>query len=63
MGEVSVAEKKQVLQHVFQQYDEQCKGELTPIQMQILHGDIRMGGISLPQVIIYYFINSSPDQF
>ncbi|KAK7100159.1 trichohyalin-like [Littorina saxatilis] len=50
MGEVGVAERKQVLQHVFQKYDAQHKGELTPIQLQILHGDLRMGGISLPQV-------------
>ncbi|KAK7508272.1 hypothetical protein BaRGS_00000511 [Batillaria attramentaria] len=51
MGEISAADRKQTLQHVFNQYDLEQKGELTPIQVQILHGDIRMGGLSLPQVL------------
>ncbi|XP_035825821.1 trichohyalin [Aplysia californica] len=44
------AEKKKVLEQVFAQYDANGVEELTPIQVQILHGDLRMGGISLPQV-------------
>ncbi|XP_060077748.1 trichohyalin-like [Ylistrum balloti] len=50
MGELSTR-PDQVLQHVFKQYDASCKGELNAIQMQALHGDVRVGGISLPQVV------------
>lgn len=52
MGEIHQDPKK-VLLDVFKNYDTNGKGELTPIQVQILHGDLRMGGISLPQVIFY----------
>ncbi|XP_041358569.1 trichohyalin-like [Gigantopelta aegis] len=59
MGELGT-EKHQVLSHVFHQYDRKGIGELSPIQVQILHADIRMGGISLPQVFasINYTCNS-----
>ncbi|XP_067679332.1 trichohyalin-like [Haliotis asinina] len=50
MGELSVTEKRHVLEHVFNQYDTSRTGELTPVQLQMLHGDLRIGGISMPQV-------------
>ncbi|XP_069127879.1 uncharacterized protein [Argopecten irradians] len=50
MGELAT-NPDQVLQHVFKQYDASCKGELNAIQIQALHGDLRVGGISLPQVV------------
>ena len=48
MGEVD--DRRMVMQHVFNQYDRNGKGELSPIEVQMLHGDLRMGGISYPQV-------------
>ena len=48
MGEVG--DRRMVLGHVFNQYDKNGKGELSPIEVQMLHGDLRMGGISYPQV-------------
>ena len=39
-----------VLETIFNNYDTDGKGDLSQIQAQILHGDLRMGGISLPQV-------------
>lgn len=54
MGELQeqmqVDEQAGVLQHVFKQYDRHRKGELSPHEVQSLHGDLRMGGISYPQV-------------
>lgn len=54
MGELSqsmmIEDQAGVLQHVFKQYDRHGKGELSPHEVQSLHGDIRMGGISYPQV-------------
>ncbi|KAL8571462.1 hypothetical protein ACOMHN_051168 [Nucella lapillus] len=47
----AVAAQREVLHKVFQQYDFNLRGELTPLQVQILHADMRMGGISLPQVL------------
>ena len=47
---MNAAEKKTTVEAVFLQYDKQGIGELTPIQMQTLHGDMRIGGISFPQV-------------
>ena len=44
-------ERRYVIEQVFSQYDTHGVGELTPVQVQILHGDLRMGGISLPQVV------------
>ena len=52
MGELS--DRQAVLQHVFNQYDRKGKGELSPLEVQMLHGDIRIGGISYPQVIKLY---------
>ena len=43
-------DERVVLETIFNNYDTDGKGSLSPIQAQILHGDIRMGGISLPQV-------------
>lgn len=48
---IDIENKKKAVQAVFQQYDQHGVGELTPIQMQILHGDMRIGGISYPQVL------------
>ncbi|GFR91409.1 trichohyalin-like [Elysia marginata] len=48
---VNVEEKKKAVEAVFKQYDKHGVGEITPIQMQILHGDMRVGGISFPQVL------------
>ncbi|KAK3781008.1 hypothetical protein RRG08_046312 [Elysia crispata] len=48
---MNAAEKKTTVEAVFLQYDKQGIGELTPIQMQTLHGDMRIGGISFPQVL------------
>lgn len=42
-------DERVVLETIFNNYDTDGKGNLPPIQMQILHGDLRMGGISLPQ--------------
>lgn len=53
MGELMTGEKTDVLKHVFHQYDRQGKGELTPLEVQMLHADIRMGGISYPQVCLF----------
>ena len=47
---VNIEEKKKAVESVFIQYDKNGTGELTPIQAQILHGDMRIGGISFPQV-------------
>ncbi|XP_062613815.1 trichohyalin-like isoform X2 [Saccostrea cucullata] len=44
-------DERVVLETIFNNYDTDGKGSLSPIQMQILHGDLRMGGISLPQVM------------
>ncbi|XP_078319804.1 uncharacterized protein LOC111120246 isoform X2 [Crassostrea virginica] len=44
-------DERVVLETIFNNYDTDGKGSLSPIQAQILHGDIRMGGISLPQVM------------
>ncbi|GFO37104.1 trichohyalin-like [Plakobranchus ocellatus] len=44
-------EKRKAAEAVFVQYDTHGRGELTPVQMQILHGDMRIGGISFPQVL------------
>ncbi|XP_011437089.3 golgin subfamily A member 6-like protein 4 isoform X3 [Magallana gigas] len=44
-------DERVVLETIFNNYDTDGKGNLSPIQMQILHGDLRMGGISLPQVM------------
>jgi hypothetical protein len=43
-------DERVVLETIFNNYDTDSKGSLSPIQVQILHGDLRMGGISLPQV-------------
>jgi len=52
MGELMTVDREGVLKGVFDQYDRQHKGELAPHEIQSLHGDIRMGGISYPQVQI-----------
>ncbi|XP_056020297.1 golgin subfamily A member 6-like protein 22 isoform X2 [Ostrea edulis] len=44
-------DERVVLETIFNNYDTDGKGSLSPIQIQILHGDLRMGGISLPQVM------------
>ncbi|KAL3868520.1 hypothetical protein ACJMK2_041321 [Sinanodonta woodiana] len=49
MGEL--IDRRQVAEEVFNQYDSGSKGELTPLEVQQLHGDLRMGGISYEQVL------------
>lgn len=51
MGDVAV-DKQRVIQHVFKQYDSENVGELTSVQVHNVHADIRMGGISMPQVLL-----------
>lgn len=48
MGELQ--EKKAVLAEIFNEYDREGVGELSADKMQLMHGDIRIGGISMPQV-------------
>ena len=48
MGELM--ERQQLVHQLFAQHDVKLSGELTAEQLQILHSDMRMGGISLPQV-------------
>ena len=50
-------DKKKIVEQVFTQYDDYKAGELTPSQVQVLYGDIRMGGISLPQVANTFFVS------
>ncbi|KAK3600386.1 hypothetical protein CHS0354_016002 [Potamilus streckersoni] len=49
MGEL--IDRRQVTEEAFHQYDCGGKGELTPLEVQQLHGDLRMGGISYEQVL------------
>ena len=49
MGEV-LQERKALVHQLFQDYDVNMKGELNAEQLQIIHQDMRLGGISLPQV-------------
>ncbi|CAD5117739.1 DgyrCDS6485 [Dimorphilus gyrociliatus] len=42
--------KESLISRIFQQYDKNFIGELTAEQMQQIHNNIRIGGISLPQV-------------
>lgn len=51
MGEL-VLEREQVLQDMFCSYDVTMKGGLNAKQLQLLHSELRIGGISLPQVRI-----------
>ncbi|KAL5015776.1 hypothetical protein ScPMuIL_005365 [Solemya velum] len=48
MGELQ--EKRAVLAEIFNEYDREGVGELSADKMQLMHGDIRIGGISMPQV-------------
>lgn len=49
MGEL-LSNKSDVIKEVFTQYDHHNSGELYPVQVQMLYGDLRMGSVSLPQV-------------
>ncbi|XP_072170392.1 uncharacterized protein [Diadema setosum] len=49
MGELG--ERQQVLDAMFRQYDRDTKGELTPRELQQMHESLRIGGISIPQVV------------
>ena len=53
MGEL-VSNKSDIIKTVFNQYDQEGKEEITPIQVQMLYGDLRMGSLSLPQVGIAF---------
>ncbi|PIK57548.1 putative trichohyalin isoform X2 [Apostichopus japonicus] len=48
MGDMEM--KKSITARLFREYDVEGKGELSPRQMQSLHEEIRLGGISLGQV-------------
>lgn len=50
MGEL-LSNKRDVIKTVFSQYDHHGKDELSPVQVQMLYGDLRMGSVSLPQVL------------
>ena len=45
-----LAERQLVVEAMFAQYDKDCKGELNPVELQLLHESLRMGGIGIPQV-------------
>ena len=59
-----MTEREQVLQEMFYSYDVTLKGGLNAEQLQLMHSELRIGGVSLPQVsnnlpallIIYYVI-------
>ena len=42
--------RQTVTEAMFKQYDHDNAGELTPVQLMNLHGSLRQGGISIPQV-------------
>ena len=43
-------ERKELVHRLFQDYDVTMKGGLDAKQLQAIHEDMRLGGISLPQV-------------
>ena len=45
-----MTEREQVLQEMFNSYDVTLKGGLNAEQLQLLHSEMRIGGVSLPQV-------------
>ena len=49
MGEL-MTEREQVLQEMFYSYDVTLKGGLNAEQLQLMHSELRIGGVSLPQV-------------
>ena len=55
MGEL--AERDFVVREMFGQFDLDRTGELNAVQLQALHAELRIGGISLPQVTISDIIN------
>ncbi|XP_052274069.1 trichohyalin-like [Dreissena polymorpha] len=62
MGELMPTDRGEVLKHVFNQYDRHRRGELSALELQSLHGDIRMGGISYPQVLASMkYVCANPD--
>lgn len=50
MGEVG--ECAMLVRQLFEDYDVGMKEELTATQLQAIHSDMRLGGISIPQVNI-----------
>ena len=52
---VDLAQREQLLDEVFDQYDFFNIGELSPEQLQMIHSDIRPGTISIQQVTIYIY--------
>jgi hypothetical protein len=46
----SLAEMNSLVDELFAQYDFLATGELGAEQLQLIHMDIRIGGISIPQV-------------
>ncbi|XP_013404051.1 trichohyalin [Lingula anatina] len=52
MGELGFTEDQmKVIDDIFMMFDTDRTGELTPLQLQSMHQEIRMGGISFPQVL------------
>ena len=52
MGEVHT--QQDIINSIFKDYDNKMRGELTVLQLQAMHQDIRVGGLSLPQVNIMF---------
>ena len=46
--------RAEVIQSIFEEHDSKKAAELTALQLQILYSDIRIGGLSLPQVTRHY---------
>ena len=49
-------EREKLLDEIFLQYDVYRKGELDTTQLQQIHGDMRLGTISTPQVDLFIFM-------
>ena len=47
----SFEERKSLVEQVFKQHDIYHRGYLDAKQLQDVHSDMRLGGISIPQVI------------
>ncbi len=51
MGELPT--QNPVITQVFEEYDVMKTGQLSAQQLQGIHSDMRLGGLSIPQVILY----------
>ena len=48
----TLEKRAEVIQSIFEEHDSKKAAELTALQLQILYSDIRIGGLSLPQVTL-----------